>query len=400
MPEVFFLLFVFLKPFYILPSGSIGIADISMTACVAVLFFQLVRKKEWLSTLKQDWLLYLFLGLAVTINGIHAVLNKNYEFIRYSVFWIYNVAAIWSFRQLGQLYGHSFFKKLNAVVKLNIVIQFLLLLSGKGRIFYEYWGGTRYMGTFNDPNQLAFFLFMMILLAYLYTCQYGDRTYIVFYALAMPVILSSKSTGVLLGVMVFTALAIIWKGYQIGERFQFSRRTWIFLGVGCGLVFGGFLVWIWPPENFDIQQMDYNMITRIQEKIWKTVYGGGSGLLLDRGMDKLLYYPQYLLYGAGEGGFDRFPLASQINEIHSSLFSIWFCYGTVPTILLLVWLGQNLRKLRICQWCAAIGLLIESFLLVNYRQPMFWMILLYAGICRDCEKAERDYEARNICQMK
>ena len=121
------------------------------------------------------------------------------------------------------------------------------------------------------------------------------------------------------------------------------------------------MVWIWPAENFDIQQVDYNMITRIQEKIWKVVYGEGSGLSLYRGMDKLLYYPQYLLYGAGEGGFWRFTLASQINEIHSSLPSIWFCYGTAPTILLLVWLGQNLKKLRPCEWCAIIGLIRRKF---------------------------------------
>ena len=51
---------------------------------------------------------------------------------------------------------------------------------------------TRYMGTFNDPNQLAFFLFMVMLLAYLYACQYGDRSFPAFYLLALPVILGVK----------------------------------------------------------------------------------------------------------------------------------------------------------------------------------------------------------------
>ena len=48
------------------------------------------------------------------------------------------------------------------------------------------------------------------------------------------------------------------------------------------------------------------------------------GTFLDRGMEKLVLYPQYLLYGAGEGGFDRFTLASQVNEIHCCLFSVMF----------------------------------------------------------------------------
>ena len=53
------------------------------------------------------------------------------------------------------------------MVKVNIGVQLLIYLTGRGRIFREYWGAVRYQGTFNDPNQLAFFLFMMILLLYL-----------------------------------------------------------------------------------------------------------------------------------------------------------------------------------------------------------------------------------------
>lgn len=388
MPELFFLLFVFLKPFYFFPSGSVGLADVSMAVCATVLFFDSVRKKELLLTFKQDKLLYLFLIMVIVINGVYAFFYNNYEFIRYSLFWIYNAGAIWSFRQLGKSHGQSFFKKLNVVVKWNIILQFFLLLFEKGRIFYEYWGGTRYMGTFNDPNQFAFFLFMMILLNYLYACRYGDRTFFLFYALTIPGILASKSTGVLLGILVFSFLAVLRKGCQIRRKFHVSRRTWMFAAVGSALLLIGCLIWIWPPENFNIQQTEYNMIARIQDKIWKVVYGEGTGFLLDRGLDKLLYYPQYLAYGAGEGGFERFALAGQVHEIHSSLFSVWFCYGIIPTILLLTWLGQNLKKLKGCEWCAVIGLIVESFLLVNYRQPMFWMILLYGGIVgtNDCRR--------------
>ena len=86
------------------------------------------------------------------------------------------------------------------------------------------------------------------------------------------------------------------------------------------LIFGLFLWWIWPAADFDVKTVDYNMLTRIQEKIWKVAHGGLLGLFLDRGMEKLVLYPQYLLYGAGEGGFDRFTLASQVNEIHCCLF--------------------------------------------------------------------------------
>ena len=94
--------------------------------------------------------------------------------------------------------------------------------------------------------------------------------------------------------------------------------------------------------------------------------------------------PSYLLYGAGEGGFDRFTLASQVNEIHCCLFSVMFCYGLIPTSCLLVWLGRKLQRIDAAMACAVIGLLVESFFLVNYRQPMFWMILLYGSVAGGC----------------
>ena len=145
-----------------------------------------------------------------------------------------------------------------------------------------------------------------------------------FYVLALPVIAASKSTGILLGVFVFTILAVLYGLYQIGCKKGVSVKVWI-LGICMGvLIFGLFLWWIWPAADFDVKTVDYNMLTRIQEKIWKVAHGGLLGLFLDRGMEKLVLYPQYLLYGAGEGGFDRFTLASQVNEIHCCLFSVMF----------------------------------------------------------------------------
>ena len=268
------------------------------------------------------------------------------------------------------------------MVKVNIGVQLLIYLSGHGRIFREYWGAIRYQGTFNDPNQLAFFLFMMILLLYLYRCRFGDRSFPVFYVLVLPEIAATKSTGILLGVYVFTILAVLYGLYRIGCKKGVSVKVCI-LEICMGvLIFGLFLWWIWPAADFDVKTVDYNMLTRIQEKIWMVAHGGLLGLFLDRGMEKLVLYPQYLLYVAWECCFDRFTLASQVNEIHCCLFSVMFCYGLIPTLCLLVWLGRKLRYADAAMACAVMGLLEQSFFLVNYRQPMFWMILLYGSVVR------------------
>lgn len=382
---LFFLLFIFLKQFYLFPSGGMEAADV----CLFASFFMLscdcmIRRPERLFQLKTEWLFYVFLASVVMINAYYGIRLGRSEFFKYTCFWIFNACAIWSFCYLTEYGGKAFLTEINRVVKVNIGVQLLIYLSGHGRIFREYWGAVRYQGTFNDPNQLAFFLFMMILLLYLYRCRFGDRSFPVFYVLALPVIAASKSTGILLGFFVFTILAVLYGLYQIGCKKGVSVKVWI-LGICMGvLIFSLFLWWIWPAADFDVKTVDYNMLTRIQEKIWKVAHGGLLGLFLDRGMEKLVLYPQYLLYGAGEGGFDRFTLASQVNEIHCCLFSVMFCYGLIPTSCLLIWLGRKLRRIDAAMVCAVIGLLAESFFLVNYRQPMFWMILLYGSVAGGC----------------
>ena len=382
---LFFLLFIFLKQFYLFPSGGMEAADV----CLFASFFMLscdcmIRRPERLFQLKTEWLFYVFLASVVMINAYYGIRLGRSEFFKYTCFWIFNACAIWSFCYLTEYGGKAFLTEINRVVKVNIGVQLLIYLSGHGRIFREYWGAVRYQGTFNDPNQLAFFLFMMILLLYLYRCRFGDRSFPVFYVLVLPVIAASKSTGILLGFFVFTILAVLYGLYQIGCKKGVSVKVWI-LGICMGvLIFSLFLWWIWPAADFDVKTVDYNMLTRIQEKIWKVAHGGLLGLFLDRGMEKLVLYPQYLLYGAGEGGFDRFTLASQVNEIHCCLFSVMFCYGLIPTSCLLIWLGRKLRRIDAAMVCAVIGLLAESFFLVNYRQPMFWMILLYGSVAGGC----------------
>ena len=338
-----FLLFIFLKQFYIFPSGSIGLADISLMLCFLLLLHSRIRDKSFRPTLKQDILLYLFLGFVIVINSIYGILNQNREFFKYSLFWLYNVCAIWTFRELCNLFGAKFLRQLNYIVKLNIITQLLVYLSGHGRLFHEYWGALRYMGTFNDPNQLAFFLFLMILLAYLYSCTAKDKTFPVFYLLTVPVLLATKSTGILLGFLSFTSLAILYVLYRTVTHYHISKKLWGTAMILAAIFLGIFLIKIWPADNFDVKNLDYTMTSRIQEKLWKISHGGLTGLILDRGMEKLVLYPQYLLFGAGEGVFARFTLASQVNEIHCCLFSVLFCYGILPACLLLKWIWNNIK---------------------------------------------------------
>lgn len=61
-----------------------------------------------------------------------------------------------------------------------------------------------------------------------------------------------------------------------------------------------------PGADFEVSQTSYTLFSRIQQKLWKLANGNLYDLLYDRSAERLVLEPQYLLYGAGEGFFERF----------------------------------------------------------------------------------------------
>lgn len=96
--------------------------------------------------------------------------------------------------------------------------------------------------------------------------------------------------------------------------------------------------------------------------------------LLARGYMRVVQYPQYLLYGAGQGKDDRFGgLNGDYYEIHSSPVAVLFYYGIVGFLLFAAFLWKL--------FSSKINLLFLSPLLVyglftyGLRSPYFWLAL-------------------------
>ncbi len=389
--EIFFCMFVFLKQFYLLPSGSIGIGDAFLIFSAIIVFvISIIIKKETI-LYPYDLYWYAFIVFVIIINGSYFVGTKNLEFLKYIVYWLYCTIAIWTFRKLA---GKQFFNRIAKVCKINIILQVIIYCFGLGRYYHEGWGGGRFMGTFNDPNQCAFFIFTMLLFLFICKCYSGGFEFGIFFLLSILVIYVTKSTGMFLGVFTFGLLYVMQK-IVLKYKVSSNKRLWnLFFLIGI-LTICLELYIIWPAKNFDITQSGYTLVSRIQQKIWKFSHGNLADLLYDRSAERLVQYPQYLLYGAGEGGYERFPLGDFVykispgvfvmeftHEIHSSFFEIWFCYGVVPTAILLLWIIKNIRACDKRILIAVGAILVESFFLVNYRQPFFWYIIVYSSTIR------------------
>ena len=415
-----FYLFILLKPLHLFPSGSAEMADIFLMLSFLTALLGKKQSGQGIRLFREDVPFYLFLGFVVLINGCYYVHYGNREFLRYTMYWVYSAAAIWTFRVL---YSHVFMRGVVLACSVNILVQAAVLFSGQGRYFHESWGGSRFMGTFNDPNQFAFFLFTMFLVLFMAYCQRNRNCprdtrqqillqglFFLVSALVLFLIGCSKSTGLFLGLLVFF-FVLLWQWLWDRMRHSGRRLAWQ-LGVIGLAVAGGILLWqLWPSADFDISKTDYSLISRIQQKIWKLSNGNLADLLYDRSAERLVLEPHYLLFWAGEGYFERFiPWEFEarlspgvfhvfhVNEIHSSFFDVWFSYGLIPMALLTYWIMKHAVRCSWRQRAAVIALLAESFTLMNLRQPFFWFILVLAGIGagsafnRNLSKKETEYK--------
>lgn len=370
-------------------SGSIGIADLFFTAS-GLLTLCAVRKNSRKVLYQEDFPWLIFLIFAIIINGVYFIWTLNRSFLLHTLYWIYSAFLIWTFRTL---YSESFMNGLCWMCRINLIFQVLLLVSGRGRYFYETWGGSRFVGTFNDPNQFAFFIFIMMLvlfMEYWRKAVYTAKARIGFWGMFLVgvfLIVKAKSTGMSVGLLVFFAV-LAWQFFWDKCCHSKQKKVWWFGGATFLVLLAVGVYLILPGADFDVSQTDYTLLSRIQQKIWKLANGNIYDLLYDRSAERLVLEPQYLLCGAGEGFFERFipydgfeALLSpgvfdvfHVNEIHSSFFDVWFSYGLIPTTFLVYWIGRNVIRCDRAQRAAVLALLAESFTLMNCRQPFFWFI--------------------------
>lgn len=365
-----FLLFCLTKPFYVRYYGMPEPSDY-----ILVLTFMV-----WLGEKRGDvpfrvnnrWML-LFVGALTFINLSYWFIFGTFDLLYSTAYFFYSLMVIVMFADL--MLSLPFKKSLLWVLLFNILLQVLIFRSGKGRYFAD----IRYMGTFNDPNQFAFFLFSSFLIIYIlsFHIPFKRRSFSVAlvsfsFLVMLYLVVQSSSTGIFSGVLSFAAFYVIY--------FVFSKRTpgrvvlrLLFIGASVGVIAlilsGGFIRLLASSNNF--------MVLRITEKLGKLSSGGIANIFIERGIDKVFSYPEYLFFGAGDGAYGRF--LGSMFEVHSTFLGLMFCYGLLPFAAFAAWLAGTLRRPAFSMLPPLLALFIESFFLVNFRQPTFWMIILLSG---------------------
>lgn len=220
---------------------------------------------------------------------------------------------------------------------------------------------TRATVLFGNPNQLG--LYGLLALSFLMLVRHRcNVSAIAFYsgaALSLAAVLLSLSKAAIVSAMAACILyALLIPARRRSARIL--RPLVVVLGAAAMIAF---------VAHF---QDRLTILASIMDRL-AAIGQSGDDSLVGRGYGRIIEWPQYLLFGAGEGLYDRWRSRF---EIHSMLGTLAFCYGIIGTVAL-IWIlaivaRRNPRDFAIC-----IGpVLLYSLTHNPMRQPMLWMLLV------------------------
>jgi len=388
------LVYLLLKPLYFFSSGGLQIADIFLILAFGFLIasakVNMTTRHKLVKVIKANRLFCIFVSLAFAINLFYFLYQNDMQFMLSSLYLFFNLLVVFTFTALYT--DTVFLQRIVKVFKFNLVLQLILFLTGIGKLY----GGDRYMGTFNDPNQFGYYIFISFLFIYVLSIVLDKKSNnLPYYLLAVLLIILSASTGMLFGLAIFLLLLV---GYSLRGylRITYERLRRVIHAVGLVLlvIVIPSLVYFFGPMNGDRDKVtemyssnlaiESSLIDRVTEKVDKVEKAENKASISiweDRGYDIIFKYPANVLYGAGEGGYNRFILATHNygGEVHATLPSIVFYYGVIPFLLLMKWFYIKIKNSDPRILIAYTALFAESFTLLNQRQSLFWMIIILGG---------------------
>ena len=144
---LFYFLFWLLKPFYLKSSGSLQIGDLFLGLSFAFLW---LGAGFSVNLRKIDNYFYLFFVSVCVINVLYFMIHLESAFLTATLYYVFNFMVIYLYREFEST--DNFYHNFARIMKINIIVQVVVYALGKGDWFWD----VRYMGTYNDPNQLAF----------------------------------------------------------------------------------------------------------------------------------------------------------------------------------------------------------------------------------------------------
>jgi hypothetical protein len=354
-----FVVFVLLSSVYVLPPGMPQPADLVVAMLIVLLATAFVIPVP----VNRDLFLVagLFLADAIIVNLYWYGQLQEGGFLRHALYYIFNLGAflviVSMVRSLGDRFITAFRIAIGIAILLEVVALFVLPPSA-----------FRTAGTFNNPNQLGYW--GILLSSCLLVLKRGQKVTVFDFAVlcgAGYLIMASLSKAAMLAFVLLLIMAV---------AFQHLTRPMKLLLAALALL--GSAVAVADSTQFE-HVLSARLFANVSQRL-NDIGGQGDDSLGGRGYDRIWRHPEYLILGAGEGGYWRFS-AFQVNafqtdlEIHSTLGPVLFAYGIVGLALFLSLLALVFWRAPLAHALYSLPIWMYGITHQGLRDTMLWVFL-------------------------
>ncbi|EDM43228.1 hypothetical protein SCB49_12154 [unidentified eubacterium SCB49] len=348
-----------LKPFYFFDSGSPQISDFIVLPAMALYFI----KNRPLSLIKEKAVRYIlaFLGLVCFVNIIYATLvfeGYQWTFLKPIFYYSYNIVLFFFFLSLFKPFVKKDYVILLWVFFGSLLIQYAMILLDIDKGVVNNFQGRDY-NFFNNPNQLSYYSIVVLTMLFFIRKHVLDLPYLfsLCVSLSLVIILCATSFPTLVGGVILLLLYFL-----IIAKQHFLKHLFL-------LVFPLLLLVLVKKEDVS---REYERITARFENPEKRM----NATYADRGYDRLFEFPEYVLYGAGEGMNERFVPQDikRPQEIHNLFGNILFSYGIFGCVLFLMFLYHVFSTVSKVELLYLVPLLLYNMVHNGVRFSFVWVL--------------------------
>lgn len=343
-------------PFYVLPSG-LPQPSHWLIALGAGLFLFSHKRLNTLSWSGHTYI-YILSFYIFAVNFIFSALNSNAEFLLASAYQVFNL-SIYVFLCQGFAKGNiptKFF--LYCFIAAGAIQVALWLIFPYANVYF--YKGARFSGTFNDPNQLAYWAICSLSISLVCLdigksrLSGGIGLFVAILAVSLVWITASRSG--LIGLVPGLAYLVV--------KLSKGRGG----GFGLMLVVASISAMLFIYSAL-LSTDEYENIGMLSSRVEKIDAAEQAEI---RGYKRIIDFPSYIILGAGEGVNERFGTH---NEIHSTWANLIFSYGLIGLSLFIFYLGFLFRAGGWPIFLATLGPLLYGISTHGFRTPIFWVLL-------------------------
>ncbi|MFC3580134.1 O-antigen ligase family protein [Sphingomonas hylomeconis] len=339
------------KIFYVFSGGSAQPADIIL----AGLGFVVVSPAAFLSFLRREMTLTLMTIWILLVNLVWFMITAKFDFLGSNLYYVFNLVIVVAALSARWRQIELFDRVVPWMIGASVLIETLFLrVGGSG-------GMLRSIGTFRNPNQLAYW--GIIVLSLLLVLR-RNKPRLIDVPVMLMVLYCEVAAASRAGLISTLVLIMIWAWFYL------STPTKRLMGMALGTLL---IVGVYTSNNILRAAESGAESSAIGERLQND---NDESQVEERNYDRLYRFYQYTVLGSGEGQISRFVRQGQANmEIHSTFGTLLFSYGIPGLGLFLLFIVTIFRRVELQFAVYLLPALLYGVTHQGLRFTLFWALV-------------------------